>query len=636
MIGYIKDYSKSRKLRRLLLLIIDLILINLAAYISLKIGTNFEINNEYLLYREDLIANIPYYSIIVITSFYLFGLYRSLWQYASVREMLSIVVSSIFAMTLGFFVFLMLGINLPPNFYIINSFLIVIAVGITRLSYRLTRVFQVYYMTKKGKLLHSRNSRVVIIGAGEAGIMAAREIMNHKSTNKIVIGFLDDDYKKAGRKVMGLPVLGDIDSIETLMTHIHIDEVVLAIPFMSKNRKKEILEKYKYLNLELNILPPLYEIIDGKIELGVIRKVKIEDLLGRDPISLENPEIKQYIEGKTVMVTGGGGSIGSELSRQIAMFNPKLLIIFDIYENNAYDIQNELKRKHGDRLNMKVLIGSVRDVVRLEEVFETYKPNFVFHAAAHKHVPLMQDSPFEAIKNNSIGTINTAEMAGKYGTERFLLISTDKAVNPTNIMGASKRLAELGLQNLNGKFKNTELMVVRFGNVLGSNGSVIPLFEDQIASGGPITVTHPDIIRYFMTIPEAVELVLKAGSMAMGGEIFVLDMGDPVKIVDLAKDLIRLSGFEPFEEIDIKFVGLRPGEKLFEELLLDEENLKRTPYKKIFVIGQLDMKPEFIEDVFKRINNAIKEKDLLFLENCISDLVPHYKRIISVKDENIS
>lgn len=636
MIGYIKDYSKSRKLRRLLLLIIDLILINLAAYISLKIGTNFEINNEYLLYREDLIANIPYYSIIVITSFYLFGLYRSLWQYASVREMLSIVASSIFAMTLGFFVFLMLGINLPPNFYIINSFLIVIAVGITRLSYRLTRVFQVYYMTKKGKLLHSRNSRVVIIGAGEAGIMAAREIMNHKSTNKIVIGFLDDDYKKAGRKVMGLPVLGDIDSIETLMTHIHIDEVVLAIPFMSKNRKKEILEKYKYLNLELNILPPLYEIIDGKIELGVIRKVKIEDLLGRDPISLENPEIKQYIEGKTVMVTGGGGSIGSELSRQIAMFNPKLLIIFDIYENNAYDIQNELKRKHGDRLNMKVLIGSVRDVVRLEEVFETYKPNFVFHAAAHKHVPLMQDSPFEAIKNNSIGTINTAEMAGKYGTERFLLISTDKAVNPTNIMGASKRLAELGLQNLNGKFKNTELMVVRFGNVLGSNGSVIPLFEDQIASGGPITVTHPDIIRYFMTIPEAVELVLKAGSMAMGGEIFVLDMGDPVKIVDLAKDLIRLSGFEPFEEIDIKFVGLRPGEKLFEELLLDEENLKRTPYKKIFVIGQLDMKPEFIEDVFKRINNAIKEKDLLFLENCISDLVPHYKRIISVKDENIS
>lgn len=622
-----KTYIKNRNIRRFLFFLLDLILVNVSALVALEVGFNFVASPQYLESKETLIAHLPHYSVMVIGTFYLFGLYTSLWKYASVKEMLSIVSASIFAMILNFFIFIMIPIKLNLNFYIINTFLLVMTAGVTRLSYRMGRVFEVYYGTKRGKLLNARNSRVLIVGAGEAGVMAAKEIENHKNTDKIVIGFLDDDKRKIGRKIMGIPVLAEIKSISTIMTYIHVDEVVFAIPSINRNRKKEILEQYKYLNIELNIVPPLYEVLDGKVEMGGIRKVMIEDLLGREPISLENPDIKNYINNKTVMVTGGGGSIGSEISRQIAMFKPKLLIIFDIYENNAYDIQNELKARYGDQVKLKVLIGSVRDRDRLEEVFSEYRPNLVFHAAAHKHVPLMQDSPFEAIKNNSIGTVNTADMAGKYGTERFVMISTDKAVNPTNIMGASKRLAELGLQCLNDKFKNTELMVVRFGNVLGSNGSVIPLFTSQIEAGGPVQVTHPDIIRYFMTIPEAVELVLQAGSMAMGGEVFVLDMGDPVKIIDLAKDLIRLSGFEPYEDIDIEFVGLRPGEKLFEELLLDEENLKKTPYKKIFVIGQDDIALEHIDEVFVMINKAIKEKDIEYLEDCIIDLIPNYRKI---------
>lgn len=627
-----KAYIKDRNLRRFLLLLLDIVLINVAALISLKIAFNFQVTPEYIMIRDSFIKYLPHHTAMVIGSFYLFGLYSSLWHYASIKEMLSIISGSIFAMVLTFFIFFMIPIHFNLNVYIINTFLLIMVAGLSRLSYRMGRIFKVYYGTKRGSLLNAKTTKVLIVGAGEAGVMAFKEIENHTNTDKIVIGFLDDDKRKIGHKIMGLPVFESIDNIDKLMKYIHIDEVILAIPCMNKVRKKEILEKYKHLNIELNIVPPLYEILDGKLKIGGVRKVKIEDLLGRDPISLDNPEIAKYIKDRTVLVTGGGGSIGSEICRQITMFKPKLLIIFDIYENNAYDIQNELKMKYGDQVNLKVLIGSVREKDRLEEVFSKYRPNLVFHAAAHKHVPLMQDSPFEAIKNNSIGTVNTAEMAGEYGADRFVLISTDKAVNPTNIMGASKRLAELGLQCVNDKYEDTELMVVRFGNVLGSNGSVIPLFTNQIEAGGPVLVTHPDIIRYFMTIPEAVELVLQAGSMAMGGEVFVLDMGDPVKIVDLAKDLIRLSGYEPYDDIDIEFVGLRPGEKLFEELLLDEENLKRTPYKKIFVIGQSGIELEHINEIFIMLNKAIKERDLEYLEDCITDLIPNYRKIEHAKE----
>lgn len=624
-----KAKIENRKVRIFILLLIDLILINLSALIALKIGFNFEVSAEYLSQKELLIQNIPYYSILVLTSYYLVGLYRSLWQYASVKEMMSIASASILSTILTYLMFMIMSIELISNFYIINGFIILIFAMGPRFSYRLGRVFKVYYLTKRGALLNKKYSKVLIVGAGQAGIMVATEIRNYIKAKKmkIIIGFLDDDKKKIGSKVMGLPVIGNIDSIEDLMTKIHIDEIIIAIPSLKGDRKKEIFDLYKHLNVQLHTVPGLYSVIDGKIKFGSIRKVSIEDLLGRDPIKLCNPEILDYIKGKRIMVTGGGGSIGSELCRQLAILEPELLIIFDIYENNAYDIQNELIRKYGDNLKLKVLIGSVRDRGRLEEVFEKYRPDLVYHAAAHKHVPLMQDSPFEAIKNNSIGTVNTADMAGKYGAERFILISTDKAVNPTNIMGASKRLAELGLQSLNSKHENTELMAVRFGNVLGSNGSVIPLFKEQIRAGGPVTVTHPDVIRYFMTIPEAVELVLQSSSMARGGEVFVLDMGEPVRILDLAKDLIRLSGFEPFDEIDIEFVGMRPGEKLFEELLLDEEDLKKTPYKKIFVIGPADIEIEYIDEIFISINRALKEKDLEYLEKCVADLIPNYRKI---------
>ncbi len=630
-----KANIKNRKLRRFILLILDLILINLSALVALKIGFNFEVSAEYLSQKQLIIQTLPYYSIIIVSVFYILGLYSSLWEYAGVKEMASIIGASLLSITLTYCMFLIMNIKIISNFYIINVFLILMcAVGL-RFSYRLGRVFKVYFLTKRGALLNKKYTKVLIVGAGRAGIMVANEIKTNTKTKeiKIIVGFLDDDEKKIGSKVMGLPVIGNVDSIETLLTKVHVDEIIIAIPSLKGNRKKEVFELYKHLNIELHTVPGLYSVIDGKVEFGNIRNVRIEDLLGRDPIKFANPEIEEYIEGKTIMVTGGGGSIGSELCRQISRLNPKVLIIFDIYENNAYDIQNELKRRYGDNLNLKVLIGSVRDRERLDEIFKEYRPHLVYHAAAHKHVPLMQDSPFEAIKNNSIGTVNTADMAGKYGAERFVLISTDKAVNPTNIMGASKRLAELGLQSLNSKYENTEIMAVRFGNVLGSNGSVIPLFKEQINNGGPVTVTHPDVIRYFMTIPEAVELVLKSSSMSRGGEVFVLDMGEPVKIVDLAKDLIRLSGFEPFEDIDIEFVGMRPGEKLFEELLLDEENLKKTPYKKIFVIGPADIKLEYIDEIFISIKKAIKDKDLKHLEECIVNLIPNYRKIEGEKEK---
>lgn len=624
---------KNRKLKAIMLFVFDLVFINISAVIALRVGFNFEDTPEFLKYMELLTEYRPIYSVLLLGIFYLFGLYDSLWRYASIKEFITVIAASIFGIFLVYVAFTMSYVHIAINFYIINGLMLMATVGGIRFAYRMMRVVNLYGRSRSGSLLYKKRSRVLIIGAGDSGVMTVKEIQNYPEIGKRVVGFLDDDSGKIGERVYGVPVLASIDNVREIAEELLIDEIIISIPSMGNKRRREIFEMCRKLDVKLKTVPSLYDLIDGKIEIGKIRNVQIEDLLGRDPIEIDNPDIEEYVSGKIVLVTGGGGSIGSELCRQISRFRPEMLIIFDVYENNAYDIQNELTMKHGVDLNLKVLIGSIRDRERLADIFSKYRPHLVFHAAAHKHVPLMQESPFEAIKNNSFGTLNTAEVSGEYGAERFVMISTDKAVNPTNIMGASKRLAEIAIQNLNRKYGNTEFMAVRFGNVLGSNGSVIPLFKKQIEKGGPVTLTHPDIIRYFMTIPEAVQLVLQAGSMSVGGEIFVLDMGEPVKILNLAKDLIRLSGFEPYEDIPIEFVGLRPGEKLYEELMLSEEGVTNTIHKKIFVVHPIDMNKEKVEESIRIINEALQNRDLKLMEERIKSLVPKYKSIVDSDSE---
>lgn len=619
-----KAYRLNNKnLRKLVLLCADLVLIIIAAVLSLEIRFDFNMGVQYMMYKQVFIENMVIYSIVIIGTLNLFGLYKSLWKYASINELISVGLASFWSNVILYVVFNRMGVQMPRSFYLINIFMIMTTVGGFRFSYR------IFIRLKMDSLLKRKNeirkTNTLIIGAGEAGILTAKELLKNYELSKTLVGFLDDDENKIGEWINGLLVIDKVENVAKVTDEMHIDEIILAMPSISNIRRKEILELCKELGVKLRILPGIYELIDGKVDVKRIRDVDIEDLLGREPIILENPDIEKYIKDKVVMITGGGGSIGSELCRQIARLSPKILIIFDIYENSVYDIQNELVRDYSNKINLKVLIGSVRDKDRLEDVFSQYRPNIVFHAAAHKHVPLMQDSPFEAIKNNTFGTLNVACVAGEYECQRFVLISTDKAVNPTNLMGASKRLAEIAIQSLDHKYKNTEFVSVRFGNVLGSNGSVIPLFKKQIENGGPITVTHPDIIRYFMTIPEAVELVLQAGSMANGGEIFILDMGEPVKILSLAEDLIKLSGFEPNVDIDIEFTGLRPGEKLFEELLMDEEGIKKTGHKKIFIGKPLEEKIVQIDNTLFKIREAVELKDLVRLEKNIKSLVPNYR-----------
>lgn len=624
---------KNKRIKAVLLFMLDLIFVNISAILALKVGFNFESTPEFMKYREILLEYRPIYSVFVLGVFYLFGLYDSLWKYASIKEFISVITASLFGVFLVYVAFRMSYIDMVSNFYVINGLMLMATAGGIRFAYRMIRVVKVYIPNKSSGFLSGSRSRVLIIGAGDSGVMTAKEIQSHIQDRKKVVGYLDDDEGKIGEFLQGVPVLSKINEVGQVVDEFDIDEVIISIPSLEKKRKREIFDICKKLNVKLKTVPSLYDLIDGKIEVGSIRNVEIEDLLGREPVKIDNPDIADYVSGKVVLVTGGGGSIGSELCRQISKFRPSTLIIFDIYENNAYDIQNELKRNYRDELDLKVLIGSIRDRDRLRDVFSEYRPDLVFHAAAHKHVPLMQESPFEAIKNNTVGTFNTAEIAGEYGVERFVMISTDKAVNPTNIMGASKRLAEISIQNLNQKYVKTEYMAVRFGNVLGSNGSVIPLFKKQIEQGGPVTLTHPDIIRYFMTIPEAVQLVLQAGSMSVGGEIFVLDMGEPVKILNLAKDLIKLSGFEPYEDISIEFVGLRPGEKLYEELMLSEEGVMDTLHKKIFVVHPVEMDSSEVNKAMQAINEALASKDLELMEQRIKELIPKYRGITDAKSD---
>lgn len=567
-------------------------------------------------YRMAAVKYAIPYTLITLVIFYVFRMYSSMWSVAGVREACHIVFACVLTSLCQIAGMTMLQLNVPRSYFAISFIILTGCEGLVRLSYRIYRsLFKRYGEVSE--------SRILIVGAGTSGSIILKEIETSQFAHGRVACFVDDDKNKIGKFLNGVPIAGNRYDIPQLVEKYKVDKIYVAAPSAPAKEIKKILEICRETNCQLKILPGIFQLLNGDVSVSKLREVQIEDLLGRDPIRVNLDEIMGYVSNKVILVTGGGGSIGSELCRQIASHNPKQLIIVDIYENNAYDIQQELRRTYPE-LDLVVLIGSVRNTHRINSIFEQYRPQIVYHAAAHKHVPLMEDSPNEAVKNNVFGTYKTAKAASRYGVERFVLISTDKAVNPTNIMGASKRMCEMVIQMLN-KESKTDFVAVRFGNVLGSNGSVIPLFKKQIAEGGPVTVTHPDIIRYFMTIPEAVSLVLQAGSYAKGGEIFVLDMGEPVKILDLAKNLIRLSGYVPNEDIMIEFTGLRPGEKLYEELLMDEEGLLDTPNKQIHIGRPID----FDEELFKKQLDELYEEangDEIDIKAAVQKIVPTYIR----------
>ncbi|MFA5523146.1 MAG: nucleoside-diphosphate sugar epimerase/dehydratase [Tissierellales bacterium] len=604
----------QKKARVFFLVILDIVLINLAYYLALYLRFDGKIDLNYLKVYLDNALIITFLKIVV---FYYFKLYRSLWRYASVDELLNVVVASIVA-NAGVISFLLVRQTfLPRGVYAITTILDMLLIGGVRFSYRTLRRVKGNGFSKGDSFKH-----IMIIGAGDAGAMVIRELKNHTQLNSRPVAIIDDDSLKKGQRINGVPIMGQRVDIVTIANKMDIDEIIIAIPSASKSEIRDIVSECKKTKCKLKILPGMYELIDGNVSIKEIRDVEIEDLLGRDEVHLYLEDISEYLKGKRVLVTGGGGSIGSELCRQIAKFEPNKLCILDIYENNVYDLQIELKRKYKD-LNLKVFIASIRDKKRIDEIMEDNRPDVIFHAAAHKHVPLMEDNPKEAIKNNVFGTLNLAQAADTYGVKRFVMISTDKAVNPTNIMGASKRICEMIIQSIDKK-SETEYVAVRFGNVLGSNGSVIPLFKKQIMEGGPVTVTHPDIIRYFMTIPEAAQLVIQAGAMAKGGEIFVLDMGEPVKIIDLARDLIRLSGFEPDVDVHIEFTGLRQGEKLYEELLLDEEGMSSTGHDKIFIGKPVFTDYKLMIKSLETLKELIDTSDCSSLRDYVQQIVPTY------------
>ncbi len=613
-----KLYFKDKKLwiRRILFAVCDIGCIILANVFALWLRFDLDFDKIDEKYAETMWRFLPYHLVITLLLFLIFRLYQSVWQFAGVVELQSVAAASVLSGLLQSVAFYMAGAEYPRSCYIIYALLLFVFTTITRFSYRFVRRIKQHYFTKRGR-------NVMIIGAGQAGSMLIREMLNSNYLNQRVKCIIDDAPDKQGKFIDGIKVVGTRKEIKKMAEKYAIEEIDIAIPSASKKTIKELLNICKETKCEVKILPGLYQLVNGEVNVSKLRNVEIEDLLGREPIRIDIESIMGYVTDKVVMVTGGGGSIGSELCRQIAGHHPKQLIIVDIYENNAYDIQQELKRKY-EGLDLVVLIASVRNTRRMNDIFKKYHPEIVYHAAAHKHVPLMEDSPNEAVKNNVFGTWKTVKAADRYGVKRFVLISTDKAVNPTNIMGATKRICEMIIQTYN-KHSATEFVAVRFGNVLGSNGSVIPLFKKQIAEGGPVTVTHPDIIRYFMTIPEAVSLVLQAGAYAKGGEIFVLDMGEPVKILDLATNLIRLSGYVPGEDIEIKFTGLRPGEKLYEELLMDEEGMQDTENKMIHIGKPIQMDEEtFLSDLNELYQTVLEEPE--DIRPLIQKLVPTYVR----------
>ena len=609
------DLKNSRN-RMILLCGVDIITIIVHSFLAIILRYELKyswVPQEYLhSIRSYMLINI----VTTIVIFFILNLYNSVWSFAGLRELTMIGVGCFLSTICQAFGMQILVLPVPRSFHVFYFFLMISTTILTRFSYRILGVLKNGFRKQEGHIYHT-----LVIGAGEAGSMIIHELKYSAHLNSKVVGVIDDNPHKKGKLIHGVRILGGRECIIEATKKYDVDEIILAIPSASARTTRQILEICNQTTCKLKILPGMYQLITEDVSVSKLRDVSIEDLLGRDPIQVDLESVRGYVEGKCVMVTGGGGSIGSELCRQIARYNPKRLIIFDIYENNAYDIQQELKIDY-PQLKLTVLIGSVRNTSRIEWVMDKYRPDVVYHAAAHKHVPLMEDSPNEAIKNNVFGTYKTARAADKFGVKRFVLISTDKAVNPTNIMGASKRMCEMIIQTFN-RYSKTEYVAVRFGNVLGSNGSVIPLFKRQMAAGGPLTVTHPDIIRYFMTIPEAVSLVLQAGAFAKGGEIFVLDMGEPVKIADLAKNLIRLSGYTLGVDMDIKYTGLRPGEKLYEELLVKEEGIQKTDNNLIYIGKPL----EFDEVHFLSGLKKLEEATMIESPNVkqlVSQIVPTY------------
>ena len=631
-----------------LLMVYDALSLAFSYFIALWLRFDLRYTTIDYPYLEAWKHFLPLYILFSLVVFWYLKLYKSIWRFASYSELLRVSVATIISALFHTVGITLLYIRMPISYYFIGALLQYVAVLGIRFSYR-------FILLIRKIRVKQVNSRIMVIGAGSAGQMLIRDIQRAGEVDGEVVCIIDDNQNKWGRTIDNIPVVGGRENILEMVEKYSIDKIFLAIPSATAQQRRDILNICNETSCELKNLPGMYQLVLGQVTASAMRNVSVEDLLGRDPIRVDLQEVFQFINGKTVLVTGGGGSIGSELCRQIAAHSPKELIIFDIYENNAYSIQLELKEKYPD-LKLTVLIGSVRDSRRIYQVFETYHPEIVYHAAAHKHVPLMEESPCESIKNNALGTYKTAYAALTHGCKRFVLISTDKAVNPANIMGASKRICEMIIQAFDKKIKagkaeeipqlythkgmenadktgngtvfrdiHTEFVAVRFGNVLGSNGSVIPIFKRQIEKGGPVTVTHPDIIRYFMTIPEAVSLVLEAGTFAKGGEIFVLDMGSPVKIDTLARNLIRLSGFKPDVDIRIEYSGLRPGEKLYEEKLMAEEGLEDTENSRIHIGKPLCFDVDtFLEKVDGLMEVAYKNKEGEIRE-MVKDIVETYK-----------
>ncbi len=602
----------NKALRIITFLFLDLIFITLAwllAIVLLRYDMDEIFNEVWYFFAISVVLSIVFNGV--------FGMYSKLWKYAGLSDGLKLL-GSVLCSTAVLTVTAIVSEYLTKEWVIICAFIYFLLFGCSRFILRTAVLFEGAGRSRRGR---DKQKRIMIIGAGETGFTLIKEMKFSDKLNYNPVCVLDDAKWKIGQDVHGVKVVGKCEDAVKYAAKYEIDEIIIAIPSASKSQLKIIMDKCSGAGVPVKMVPKLYNITDGKVSYSDLKKVSITDLLGREQVKVNLDEIMDYIEDKVVLVTGGGGSIGSELCRQIAEHKPKELIIVDIYENNAYAIQQELLRAHKDSLNLTVRIASVRDEKKMDTLFEQFKPDLVFHAAAHKHVPLMEDSPNEAVKNNVVGTYNVADAAGRFGVEKFILISTDKAVNPTNIMGATKRICEMIVQAMDKKYA-TDYVAVRFGNVLGSNGSVVPLFEKQIAEGGPVTVTHQDIVRYFMTIPEAVSLVLQAGAYATGGEIFVLDMGDQVKIYDLALKMIRLSGLEPFVDIDIKITGLRPGEKLYEERLMEEEGLTKTANEMISIGKPLEVKKNLFAKIAELKKLAYNETD--DMKELVHGLVPTY------------
>ncbi|MFA9396908.1 MAG: polysaccharide biosynthesis protein [Clostridiaceae bacterium] len=616
---------KTKRWEKSVLLLVDICFIYLSYFISYYFRYGTRIPVRYMKSNYVVFILIP---IIFLVPFIIFKLYKSLWNYASIDEFILAICACVCAGVLSLLIFRILKVSIPITINVMATVLIAIFTVGLRMSFRIYR--RILRLFDKKRLKNAK--RVMIVGAGDAGSIILKEMHNSKNLKLEPICFIDDSLKKLGTYIAGTKVFGTRKDIKKTATEEAIDIIIIAIPSLKEEERKEVVRICSDTNCEVKIIPGIYELIDGNVSINNIRNVEVEDLLGRKPIKLDGIEIDKYLKDKTVLVTGGGGSIGSELARQIAKFRPLKLILLDIYENGVYDIQMELEQSYKE-LHLEIIIASIGDYQSLENLFSKESIDVVFHAAAHKHVPLMENNPGEAVKNNVFGTYNLTQVASKYKVKRFVMISTDKAVNPTNVMGATKRICEMIVQAMD-KISQTRFVAVRFGNVLGSNGSVIPLFKKQIAKGGPVTVTHKEITRFFMTIQEAAQLVIQAGAYAKGGEIFLLDMGKSIKIYDLAYDLIRLSGYEPNKDIKIEITGLRKGEKLYEELLMEEEGLEKTKNEKIFIGKPMLYDIEQLQRYFKIIKYVIDNGTEEELIKEIMKLVPTYKRVNCEGDFN--